>query len=449
MPQNFAKQVKTAVPHTRIMIKSKPGVNILVVDDEDSIRKLLCQFLSAKFNVHAAESAEEALLLLKKNRYELAIVDVNMPGKSGKEMFSICRKEYPHMQIILMTGMPELADAVDTVKEGAFYYLPKPIDLKFLLSLLTRAIEEKEKKNESPEIGRIRNLASEYKIIRSLGCGISGIVLLVEKGGKMYAMKVLRWNGESDNNLEKLERFAREAEILMKINNEHVVKVIEHNLHSSDENPYIIMEYVKGMSLTECLNRKMFNINQKISIIEQVADGIESVHRCGVLHRDIKPENIIITDDIKVKITDFGVSHVPDSCLTMDDEILGSPSYMSPESFDELKKTDERSDIFSIGVLSYELLTGSMPFDGESIYQVMEAIRKKNPVAPIKLAPEIPSWMQDIMARMLDKNPAGRYRSAGEIVKAINICRNGGGGNRAGITARILRSRLFLKSIWS
>jgi serine/threonine protein kinase/CheY-like chemotaxis protein len=429
------------------MIKSKPLANILVVDDEESIRRLLRQFLSSKFNIHAAESAEEALLLLRKNKYELAIVDVNMPGKSGKEMFKICQKDYPSMQIILMTGMPELADAVDTVKEGAFYYLPKPIDMKFLLSLLNRAIEEKEKKKESGDIGRIRNLASKYKIIRSLGCGISGIVLLVENDGKSYAMKALRWNGESDNTPEKLERFAREAEILMKINNRHVVKIFEHNLNKPDENPYIIMEYVKGMSLTECLNKKMFNINQKISIIEQIADGIESVHACGVLHRDIKPENIIITDDVKVKITDFGVSHVSDSSLTMDDEILGSPSYMAPESFDEIKKTDERSDIFSIGVLSYEMLTGVMPFEGESIYQVMEAIRKKNPVAPVKIAPGIPSWMQDIMVKMLDKNPAGRYRSAGEIVKAINLGRSGGKGSLS-ITSRILKSRLFLKNIW-
>ena len=429
------------------MKKDDPGVSILVVDDEDSIRSLLIQFLSVSYNVHTAASTDEALLLLGENKYELAIVDVNMPGKSGKEMFKICRKIYPDMRIILMTGMPELADAVDTVKEGAFYYLPKPIDLKFLFSLVNRAIEEREKKNEMDDIGRIKNLASEYRIIRSLGCGVTGIVLLVEKEGKSYAMKVLRWNGENDNTYGKLERFAREAEILMKVNNEHVVKIIEHNLSINNENPYIIMEYVKGMPLTECLERKMFDISQKISIIEQIAEGIECVHGCGILHRDIKPENIIITDDVIVKITDFGVSHVSDSSLTMDDEILGSPSYMAPESFNEIKKTDARSDIFSIGVISYEMLTGQRPFQGESIYQVMQAVRNKNPVAPMKLAPEIPSWLQDVMVKMLDKNPAGRYRSAGEIVRAI---RHGQGGqDLSTITSRILKSRLFLKNIWS
>ncbi len=433
--------------NTKIMKKDNPDVSILVVDDEDSIRRLLGQFLSVSYNVHTAASTDEALSLLGKNKYELAIVDVNMPGKSGKEMFRTCRKIYPEMHIILMTGMPELADAVDTVKEGAFYYLPKPIDLKFLLLLVKRAIEEREKKNEMDDIGRIKNLASEYKIIRSLGCGVTGIVLLVEKDGESYAMKVLRWNGESDNTSGKLERFAREAEILMKVNNEHVVKIIEHNLSIKSENPYIIMEYVKGMPLTECLNRKIFDINQKISIIEQIAEGIECVHGCGILHRDIKPENIIITDDVIVKITDFGVSHVSDSSLTMDDEILGSPSYMAPESFNEIKKTDARSDIFSIGVISYEMLTGVRPFQGESIYQVMQAVRNKNPVAPVKIAPEIPSWMQDIMVKMLDKNPAGRYRNAGEIVRAI---RHGQGGqDLSTITSRILKSRLFLKNIWS
>ena len=406
---------------TKKITKTDLAVNILIVDDEESILRLLTQFLSPSYKVQTSPSADEALNLLKNTKFDLVISDINMPGKSGKEFFRICQKEYPDMHTILMTGLPELGDAVSIVKEGAYYYLPKPIDLKFLLSLLKKAIAEKEKKCEPDDIGRMRNLASDYKVIRSLGSGASGVVLLVEKDKTLYAMKVLRnWNETVHKDSEKMQRFIREAETLSKIDNEHIVKIYDHNLNKTEDSPYIIMEYVKGSSLTQCLNDNIFNIEQKISVILQIAGALECVHAYGVLHRDIKPENILITDNMKVKITDFGICHVPDSSLTMVDEILGSPAYMAPESFDATKKMDVRSDIFSMGIITYEMLTGVRPFEGEGVLQLMESIRNKKPEAPTKLNREIPPWLQDIMAKMLDKNPDERYNSAGEVVKEIN-----------------------------
>ncbi len=406
---------------TRKITNGAPGVNILVVDDEESIRNLLSQFLSSSFKVQTSASADDALSLLKNNKFDLAISDINMPGKSGKEFFRICQKEYPAMHIILMTGLPELEDAVNTVKEGAYYYLPKPIDLKFLLSLLKKAVAEKEKKYEAADFGKMRNLASDYKVIRSLGSGASGVVLLVEKNKNLYAMKVLRnWNETIHKNSEIMQRFVREAETLGKISHEHIVKIYDHNLNKPEDSPYIIMEYVKGRSLTQCLNDNAFNIGQKISIILQIADALECMHAYGVLHRDIKPENILITDDFGVKITDFGICQVPDSSLTMVDEILGSPAYMAPESFDASTKMDVRSDIFSLGVISYEMLSGVRPFEGDSVPEIMDSIRNTKPVRPTKLNPEIPPWMQDILAKMLDKDPDGRYGRVSEIIKEIS-----------------------------
>lgn len=430
---------------TKKMSKEEPGVNLLVIDDEESIRKLLSQFLSPCYRVQTSSSAEEALSLLKTEKFDLAISDINMPGKSGKEFFRICQKEYPDMHIILMTGLPELGDAVSTVKEGAYYYLPKPIDLKFLLSLLKKAIAEKEKKYESTDIGKMRNLASDYKVIRSLGSGASGVVLLVERDKNLYAMKVLRsWNETIHKDSEKMQRFIREAETLSKISNEHIVKIHDHNLNNLEDSPYIIMEYVKGNSLTQCLNERLFNIEQKISIILQIAGALECVHAYGVLHRDIKPENILITDDLNVKITDFGICHIPDSSLTMVDEILGSPAYMAPESFDATKKMDVRSDIFSMGIISYEMLTGVRPFGGESVLQLMDSIKNKKPATPTRLNREIPPWMQDILAKMLDKNPDERFGSAGEVVREISASMEKY-GTRALTFSNILKRILFKK----
>jgi DNA-binding response OmpR family regulator len=425
---------------------------ILVVDDEPRIRKLLGDFLSGEFKVNVTSSANEARALLEKSEFDIALVDMNMPEMNGREFFGVCRKQYRKMQFMLMTGKPEFSDAIDIVKGGAFYYLLKPLDLILLHSLILKAAHEKKKGEgaEGLETGIIKNLELKYRIVRSLGSGSSGVVLLVEKEKTLYAMKLLRnWDETVRKDSEKMQRFIREAETLSKIDNEHIVKICDHSLNKPEDSPYIIMEYVKGSSLTQCLNDKVFDIGQKISIILQIADALECVHAYGVLHRDIKPENILVTEDMMVKITDFGTCHIADSCLTMADEILGSPSYMAPESFDASTKMDVRSDIFSLGVISYEMLTGSRPFEGENLLQIMESVRNKKPVAPIKINPEIPVWLQDVMAKMLDKNPNERYNSAGEIIKAINRNLCDGREKALSITSRILRSMLSGNTVWS
>ena len=215
--------------------------SILVVDDEPGIRNFLKDFLSKEFKIITASSASEALGMLEKDKFDIILSDVNMPGMTGKEFFWVCRKRYPEMQFILMTGKPEFADAINTVKDGAFYYLLKPLDLKLLHSLILKAAQDKKSASEKGiyDVGIVKNLGSRYRVVRSLGYGTSGVVLLVENNGKSYAMKLLRYDNISDKNSDKMERFMREAEILMRIKSEHVVRIIEHNLGKTDEPPYI------------------------------------------------------------------------------------------------------------------------------------------------------------------------------------------------------------------
>ena len=123
---------------------------------------------------------------------------------------------------------------------------------------------------------------------------------------------------------------------------------------------------------------------------------------------------------MRVKITDFGICHILDSTLTMADEMLGSPAYMAPESFVASKTTDAKSDIFSLGVISYEMLTGVRPFEGATLPQIMKSVMNRKPEAPTKLNSEIPPWLQDLLAKMLNKNPDKRFQSASEIIKSVN-----------------------------
>ena len=138
-----------------------------------------------------------------------------------------------------------------------------------------------------------------------------------------------------------------------------------------------------------------------------------------MVHRDIKPGNILLAKS-GPKLTDFGVAHLCDSTLTMTMELIGSPAYMSPEAFNGSKDIDGRSDLFSLGVLGYELLTGILPFLGANFPAIAFAVTHQRPVAPSKLRSHIPSEVEEILAKLLEKNPADRYQSAGDVVTAFD-----------------------------
>ena len=422
---------------------------ILVVDDEECIRKFLIAGLKRKYYVEAADSSEEAAEKINRSDFNLIVCDINMSGISGKEFFMECRKVFPEIPFILMTGMPKFSDAVNLVKEGAFYYLTKPIELSILYSLIDKALAEnklKAKPDDSPSESEFMG----YKIIKTLGIGNVGTVMLVEKNGNYFAVKILRKDTTPESYALRMQRFAREAEILRRIDHPNIVKIFDYNFDDRKGLPYLIMEHVNGRQLSQHIKQNSLDFNLKISIIKQTADALDYVHRQGIIHRDIKPENILVTEDGTVKITDFGIGKIIDSELTIAGDVMGSPAYMSPESFDSARTIDYRTDIFSLGVICYELFTGVRPFEGDTLYKLIDAIREKKPEEPMKINPRIDSWLQDVMAKMLDKNPDKRFISAFEIVKAINhyTAENNSEHVSSGMTTRILRSMLFMNNVW-
>jgi serine/threonine-protein kinase len=247
-----------------------------------------------------------------------------------------------------------------------------------------------------------------------------------------------------------MQRFAREAEILRRINHPNIVKIYDYNFDDKKGLPYLIMEHVNGRQLSHHIKQNSLSFDLKISIIKQTADALDYVHRQGIIHRDIKPENILVTDDGIVKITDFGIGKIIDSELTISGDVMGSPAYMSPESFDSTRTVDYRTDIFSLGVICYELFTGVRPFEGDTLYKLLDAIRERKPEEPMKINPKIDTWLQDVIGKMLDKNPDKRFISAFEIVKAINHYTADSNAEHvsSGMTTRILRSMLFLNNVW-
>jgi serine/threonine-protein kinase len=452
----------TKVDNTSTQIMGKNGElppRILVVDDDDMIRNMLYEILHPEgFHIDMSHSSGDALERLIDYNYNLLLLDANLPGISGFELLKYCKKHHPAMEIIMITGNPELDDAISTVKDGAFDYIAKPFSVEKLLSRVYEAIKfqkDRLKKEsltgtESLDTANVSTPLPDYKVVRTLGAGTMGVVLLVEKNNQKFALKILRKEGDEVAHAAKVKRFLREAEILSQIDHPNVVKIYDSGFPHGNDVPYILMEYVEGHSLIDYIkDNDLLPLKQKLYIIAQIASALAIVHKFGVLHRDVKPSNILITDANVAKLSDFGIARISDSSLTMTHEVLGSPAYMPPESFNSKRVVDNRSDIFSLGILAYELLTGVKPFQGETVGEMMSAIQHLRPIEPRKIKPDLPQVVQDLLANMLHKAPEERYQSATKIVTAINNLEKNDGSTTDTKSLRFIRSMLSGSSrVW-
>ena len=268
---------------------------------------------------------------------------------------------------------------------------------------------------EKPMLGR-------YQIDVELGKGAMGVVYGGKdpKIGRVVAIKTMALSDEfeAEELKEAKERFFREAETAGRLNHPNIVTIFdageEHDLC------YIAMEFLKGKDLVPFTKQPNLLAPTKVlSIVERVADALSYAHSMQIVHRDIKPANIMYeTESDTVKVTDFGIARITDSSRTKTGMVLGTPSYMSPEQLAG-KKIDGRSDIFSLGVTLYQMLSGKLPFEGESMTQLMFAIANQ-PHPPIRsFNAALPPWVDAIIDRALEKNLEKRFQTGAELAEAI------------------------------
>ncbi|MGZ3405324.1 MAG: serine/threonine-protein kinase [Polyangia bacterium] len=263
-----------------------------------------------------------------------------------------------------------------------------------------------------------------FVLMEPLGSGGMGEVFLAqhESLGRQVAIKVL--HAEHRHNARMHERFAREARIAGRVVHENVVAVTE--LHALDDGrPYMVMEYVDGDDLSVYGERGL-SLVQFISLATQIADALGAAHRAGVVHRDLKPANILVTDDGRIKLCDFGVArmaHGEDDRLTQTGQVLATPSYMSPEQATG-EPVDERSDLYSLGVILWELAVGARPFEGRSFGEWVLLHATREPLPPshaerTMLRGDIPEALDAAILRCLAKRPEDRFVSAAELRDAL------------------------------
>ncbi len=271
---------------------------------------------------------------------------------------------------------------------------------------------------EKPMLGR-------YQIEKELGRGAMGMVYLGKdpKIGRMVAIKTMALSQEFEaaELAEVKGRFFREAEAAGKLTHPNIVTMFdageEHDL------AYIAMEYIQGHDLSRYARLDSLLSAQKVlRLVAQAADALDYAHQRNVVHRDIKPANLMyLPEEDKIKITDFGIARVTDSSKTKTGTVLGTPSYMSPEQLAG-KKVDGRSDMFSLGVTLYQLLTGQLPFAAESMATLMYKIANEAQAAPSQVRAQLPPCADPIIQKILQKDPEARYQRGADLARDLRQC---------------------------
>jgi serine/threonine-protein kinase len=272
------------------------------------------------------------------------------------------------------------------------------------------------------------SFCKKYELERQLGMGGAGVVVCARHRelDERVAIKFLLTGPE---NQDAVARFRREARAANRVRDEHVVRIID--VATIDAGiPYVVMEYLDGVDLERMLHQtpdRQLPVRDAIEFVLQACEALAECHQIGIVHRDLKPSNLFCTmgaDGLPIiKLLDFGISKLGpapvDGAMTGKNAIMGSPSYMSPEQFSRPSEVDHRTDIWALGIILYELVTGAAPFIGNTLISIWEKVKADTPKPIQELRRDAPLSLEPIVLRCLEKDPADRYQNVAELAKAL------------------------------
>ena len=435
---------------------------LLVVDDNEMNRDLLSRRLERKgFRVLTAVDGMHALDLLAGSEIDLVLLDVMMPGITGLDVLRAVRENHSAVElpVIMVTAKDESSDIVEALELGANDYVTKPIDFPVVLArvqtqlrLKSGAAKQSAQPAASPpppgtaitaaaaDVKPAAVLAGKYRIESKLGAGAFGVVYRATHVALDHpvAVKILQHNVLlSDDRSDALARFRREGISTCRVNHPNAVTVIDFGVTETGV-AYLVMELLEGKTLAEALRDSgTFSPSRCLEILVPICAVLEEAHASGVVHRDIKPANIFlhgIRGEEIVKVLDFGIAKLvggasdEHATMTMEGSLLGTPAYMAPERVAN-KPYDGRADVYSVGVMLYQMLVGHPPFKAQD--PVALAVQQMNatPPPPRDVNPDIPPAVEAVVLEALTKDPelrptasllAQRFASAVAISQSPN-----------------------------
>src|ERR1700736_4679627 len=273
---------------------------------------------------------------------------------------------------------------------------------------------------ENPEIKRF----GRYEVVAELGRGAMGVVYKARDPQieRTVAVKtVSMWGQDRDEETEFRMRFMNEAQAAGRLHHAGIVSIFDVGENPENQDPYIVLEYVAGESLNRILAReKKLSLPRALQLAEEIAEALEYAHAQGVVHRDIKPANILVTQEGRAKIADFGIAKLNLAHFTLPGRLLGTPAYMAPEQLIG-EAADGRSDLFSLGVILYVMVTGHSPFHGNSATTVCFKVVNREPMPASALDLDLPRALDPLISRAVAKDPAERYQRGAEFANDLQI----------------------------
>jgi CheY-like chemotaxis protein len=444
---------------------------ILIIEDDRLLLETTSAFLQSEgFLTQSASDGIQGLELATSGDFDLVLTDFVLPSLNGVEICRRLRERGVRTPVIMLTGEKrEEIDKVLGLELGADDYLIKPVGMRELLARIHAVLRRNSSGREGTgtksrggrECPKCRFLnpsetrfcgecgtpltalrpvpasrtetlktpitelttgvtfARRYQIIEELGHGGMGRLykVLDKEIQEKVALKLL--NPEIASDEETIERFRNELKLARRISHKNVCRMFDINREEGTY--YITMEYIEGEDLKSLIRRiGPLTVRKAVFIARQVCDGLAEAHRFRVIHRDLKPQNIMVDKEGNARVMDFGIARsLRVKGVTGAGMMIGTPEYMSPEQVDG-RETDERSDFYSLGVSLFEMLTGRLPFEGDTMLGI--ALKQKNdpPPDPRKINPQIPQGLGRIILKCLDKEKARRYERAEDLLADLD-----------------------------
>jgi CheY-like chemotaxis protein/tRNA A-37 threonylcarbamoyl transferase component Bud32 len=410
--------------HGRRLFGDVLALRILLIDDDPDLRSLLGHYIRQRWPEAFVEEfdpldrdvpGEEFPL----GSYDAVVLDYRLGRGDGLEWLQRFKRRADCPKILFLTGAGNEAIAVRAMKAGADDYQRKQeLTREKLLASLHELTADAVERTVSPELAarmeshsigaRVR--IPGIKILRLIGEGGSARVYLAsrESGDEPLVVKILR--REVVANPVALSRFMEEYALAERIRSRHVARIYDHGKY--EDHAYLVMEFFEGGDLNKRLAQKALEPDEALRIFRELMFALGDIHEKGILHRDLKPQNLMFREDGTLAILDFGIAKQIDAVdRTQQGEILGTPRYMSPEQV-QGRVLDLRTDIYSAGVLLYQMLTGQHLFDGETAVEV--ALHHLNTPPPGLPDPLLP--YQRLLDKLLEKDREARFRNADEVI---------------------------------